>query len=61
MKTQIGLNSKSVSALDSLTLKEVGEVMGVTRERIRQVEVKALIKLRKKLGLRNIRCMNQIL
>lgn len=29
-----------------MTLEECGEVMGVTRERIRQVEKKALAKLR---------------
>ena len=29
------------------TLEEVGDMMGVTRERIRQIEAKALAKLRK--------------
>ena len=31
---------------DALTLEQVGEIMGVTRERIRQIESKALKKLR---------------
>lgn len=31
---------------NALTLQEVGDLMGVTRERIRQIEVKALKKLR---------------
>jgi hypothetical protein len=31
-----------------LTLDEVGEVFGVTRERIRQIELKALMKLKKR-------------
>ena len=47
--------------LDSSTLKQVGEVMGLTRERVRQIEGKALLKLRKQLSLREIRSINQIL
>lgn len=30
---------------NSMTLDEIGDIMGVTRERIRQIEVKALKKL----------------
>ena len=59
MKPQ--LIPKPTSQFDGLTLQECGEVMGVTRERVRQVEAKALIKLRKKLSLRDIRHINQIL
>lgn len=35
--------------LDEETLEEVGDVLGVTRERIRQMQVEALKKLRKKI------------
>jgi RNA polymerase primary sigma factor len=35
------------------TLTEVAEVMGVSRERIRQIEQAALAKLRRMPGLRN--------
>lgn len=36
---------------DGMTLEEVGEVLGVTRERVRQIESAALRKLRSGLGL----------
>jgi DNA-directed RNA polymerase sigma subunit (sigma70/sigma32) len=46
---------------NGLTLKEVGDAMDVTRERVRQIEAKALTKLRKKLNTRNIGRINHIL
>lgn len=39
---------------DGLTLKETGEYVGVTGERIRQIELKALRKLRHKSRLNNL-------
>ena len=39
----------------SYTLEEVGEIFNVTRERIRQIEAKALRKLRQNRQLRDLR------
>lgn len=52
---------KPTSPSDGLTLKEVGEIMGVNRERVRKIEAKALIKLQKQLELRNLKHINQII
>jgi hypothetical protein len=35
---------------DGMTLEDVGHVLGVTRERVRQIEVRAFLKLRDSLG-----------
>ena len=37
-----------------LTLEELGQIMGVTRERVRQIEAKALKKLRHPVYLRQL-------
>lgn len=42
-----------------MTLEEVGRRLGLTRERIRQIEVKTLLKLRRKFGLCELRRMTQ--
>lgn len=46
---------------DGLTLKEVGETMNLTRERVRHIEAKALIMLRKMLSRRSIQRIKQII
>ena len=33
----------------NMTLEEIADIMGITRERVRQIEKKALIKLRRRL------------
>jgi DNA-directed RNA polymerase sigma subunit (sigma70/sigma32) len=41
-----GMDASSVFEVGSKTLDEIGKVYGVTRERIRQIESKAMSKLR---------------
>ena len=47
---RFGLNEKR----NSMTLKEVGRVMGVTKERIRQLEARAMAKLREAVGIEHV-------
>ena len=47
-------SSTNVGEFEPLTLKEVGEVMGVTKERIRQLEARALSKLREAASVEHI-------
>lgn len=37
-----------------MTLEEIADIMGVTRERVRQIEAKALRKLRRRLALEGL-------
>ena len=37
-----------------MTLEEVAELLGCTRERVRQIDARALMKMRKRLRLRGI-------
>ncbi len=43
-----------IGECDDATLEEIGKDMGVTRERIRQIEAKAVMKIRKQFKRRNI-------
>ncbi|MCF8190573.1 MAG: hypothetical protein K9J14_04840 [Polynucleobacter sp.] len=54
-------STKLQSFTNGLTLSEIGQRMGLTRARVRQIEVRALIKLQKQLDLRNLKHINQII
>ena len=41
-------------AKDGMTLDEIAQHFGLTRERIRQIEAKALRKLKRKLAIRGL-------
>ena len=42
-------------ASSALTLQEIADAMNLTRERVRQIEAKALTKLRKKMQAKEIK------
>ena len=44
-----------IGGVEAMTLEEVGENLGVTRERIRQLESKALAKLRRSKVMRELK------
>jgi RNA polymerase primary sigma factor len=48
-----------IGGVEEHTLEEVGKIFGVTRERIRQIEAKALEKLRHPSRARKLRCFAQ--
>jgi len=43
-----------IGGIDTMTLEEVGKLFDVTRERVRQIEAKALNKVRNKARLANL-------
>ena len=45
----------SNNASSALTLQEIADAMNLTRERVRQIEAKALTKLRKKMQAKEIK------
>ena len=45
----------SNNASSALTLQEIADAMSLTRERVRQIEAKALTKLRKKMQAKEIK------
>ncbi len=45
----------STNANSALTLQEIADAMNLTRERVRQIEAKALTKLRKKMQAKEIK------
>jgi DNA-directed RNA polymerase sigma subunit (sigma70/sigma32) len=55
------IHGESTLSGDPLLLAEIGDLMGVTREGVRQIEVKALRKLRQALRKRGITELKDIL
>lgn len=57
----LGLEESGEGRFDELTLEAVGSHFGVTRERIRQIEKKEIIKLKNMLKKRGMTSMNDII
>ncbi len=43
-----------IGSIEPMTLEQIGSVMGVTRERIRQIESKALAKLKRSPAMQDL-------
>ncbi len=50
----------SNNASNALTLQEIADALNLTRERVRQIEAKALTKLRKKMQAKGIKATDLI-
>ena len=50
----------SNNASSALTLQEIADALNLTRERVRQIEAKALTKLRKKMQAKEIKATDLI-
>jgi DNA-directed RNA polymerase sigma subunit (sigma70/sigma32) len=50
----------SNNASSALTLQEIADALNLTRERVRQIEAKALTKLRKKMQAKGIKATDLI-
>lgn len=49
------MKTKKYPGRGGLTLQEIAEIMNLTRERVRQIEAKAIVRIRAKLRSLNIK------